>query len=81
MKCIECRKKINVLDDKCPYCGANQYDDVPTRESTSVQLRRGKKEKKPIFSEEECLIYGIHPKVELYRKTMELNILSKDYSS
>lgn len=39
----------------------------------------GKKQKQLIFSEEECFLYGIHPDDELYRKTMELNILSKDY--
>lgn len=38
-----------------------------------------KKQKQPIFSEEECFLYGIHPNDEMYRKTMELNILSKDY--
>lgn len=38
-----------------------------------------KKEKQPMFSEEECFLYGIHPKDEMYRKTMELDILSKNY--
>jgi len=79
MKCIECRKKINVLDDKCPYCGANQYDDIPVKEPVMIQFRRGKTEKTPLFSEEECLVYGIHPNDEMYRKTMELNVLSKNY--
>ena len=40
-----------------------------------------KKEKQPIFSEEECFLYGIHPKDETYRKTMELDILSKNYKA
>ena len=39
----------------------------------------GKKQKQSIFSEEECFLYGIHPDDEMYRKTMELNILSKNY--
>ena len=39
----------------------------------------GKRKKKPMFSEEECFIYGIHPNDETYRKTMELDILSKNY--
>ena len=38
-----------------------------------------RKEKQPIFSEEECFLYGIHPDDEMYRKTMELDILSKNY--
>ena len=39
----------------------------------------GKKQKQPMFSEEECFLYGIHPDDEMYRKTMELDILSKNY--
>lgn len=38
-----------------------------------------KETKEPIFSEEECFLYGIHPNDEMYRKTMELDILSKNY--
>lgn len=38
-----------------------------------------KVEKEPMFSEEECFLYGIHPDDEMYRKTMELDILSKNY--
>ena len=39
----------------------------------------GKKEKQPMFSKEERFLYGIHPNDEMYRKTMELDILSKNY--
>lgn len=78
MKCIDCGNKIGVLDEKCPYCGAEQYDDEP---AANVQSTRVKAEwsKQPVFSEEECLIYGIHPDDEMYRKTMELNVLAKKY--
>ena len=41
--------------------------------------RKQKNEKKPIFSEEECFLYGIHPDDETYRKTIELDILYKNY--
>lgn len=79
MKCIDCRKKIGVMDEKCPYCGAIQYDDKPVKEPI-INISRTKRERKGRpFSEEECLVYGIHPDDELYRKTMELNILSKSY--
>lgn len=48
------------------------------------QKKRSKKERQkkqipPIFSEEECFLYGIHPDDEMYRKVMELNILTKNY--
>lgn len=78
MKCIDCGKKIGALDEKCPYCGAEQYDDEPV---VNVQSTRTKPKgsKRPVFSEEECLVYGIHPDDELYRKTIELNVLSRNY--
>lgn len=38
-----------------------------------------KKQKQPMFSEEESFLYGIHPNDEIYRKTMELDVLSKNY--
>ena len=79
MKCIECRKKIGVLDDKCPYCGAIQYDDEPAKESKAVMVMQKNEKKIPVFSEEECYLYGIHPNDEMYQKTMELDILSKNY--
>lgn len=79
MKCIECRKPIGILDEKCPYCGAMQYDDEPAKEPVVIEARKKNKRKELLFSEEEGFLYGIHPDDEMYRKTMELNILSKDY--
>lgn len=76
MKCIECGRKIGILDEECPYCGAKQYDDTtPPRSSAPIW----KRSKEPVYTEEECLIYGIHPDDELYRKTLELNVLGKNY--
>ena len=49
----------------------------PSAEETKRE--EPQKAKKQIFSEEECFLYGIHPDDEMYRKTMELNILSKNY--
>lgn len=69
-ECLYCEKKIGLFDEVCPYCGEAQYDEV---------ANGNRKIKNPIFSEEECLIYGIHPDDEMYRKTMELNVLSKKY--
>lgn len=78
MKCIDCGKKIGALDERCPYCSTEQYDDEP---AANVQIARTKlkRNKQSVFSEEECLIYGIHPDDETYRKTMELNVLAKKY--
>lgn len=79
MKCIECKKIINVLDEKCPYCGAEQYDDVPRKEPVRGQIQKREKHTEALFSEEECFLYGIHPDDEMYRKIMEMSILSKNY--
>lgn len=78
MKCIDCGKKIGILDEKCPYCSTEQYDEEITENVPSKGIRQ-KHNKQSVFSEEECLIYGIHPDDEMYRKTMELNVLSKKY--
>jgi hypothetical protein len=70
-------------NEYCPYCGRNRRlkrnaTEVKTTMPTFSRAKE-KKEKQPIFSEEECFLYGIHPDDELYRKFMELDILSKDY--
>ena len=82
--CTKCYKNMG---DKqyCPFCGAHRLGDMAMEngEAKSVLARffgrKPKKEKTPMFSEEECLVYGIHPKDETYRKTIELNVLSKNY--
>lgn len=83
VKCFECRKEIDILADVCPFCGEVQFDDEQDVEMLHMKpFQKEKKTKKgilPVFSEEECFIMGIHPDDELYRKTMELNILSKNY--
>ena len=47
--------------------------------STNQKKIKQRKEKQPTFSQEECFLYGIHPKDKIYRKTMELDILRKNY--
>lgn len=81
-ECLYCEKKIGLFDEVCPYCGEAQYDEVANGNRKILKpqgVSRERKIKNPIFSEEECLIYGIHPDDEMYRKTMELNVLSKKY--
>lgn len=46
---------------------------------SGIFQKKPKKTKGPIFTKEECFLYGIHPDDETYRKTMELDILSKNY--
>lgn len=41
--------------------------------------RKHRESVEPIFSKEERFVYGIHPDDKMYRKTMELDILSKNY--
>lgn len=82
--CYGCDENIG---DKeyCPYCGMHRSGDKPMskQEATTVLAKffgkKPKAEKQAMFSEEECLVYSIHPNDEMYRKIMELNVLSKNY--
>lgn len=82
--CLKCYKNMG---DKeiCPHCGAHRLGDMAMskKEAESVLAkffgRKPKREKQPMFSKEERFLYGVHPNDEMYRKTMELDILSKDY--
>lgn len=85
--CYECQENIGD-NEYCPYCGTHRFgkDFVMDENGAKSILKKffgskPKKEKQPIFSEEECFLYGIHPKDEMYRKTMELDILSKNYKA
>ena len=90
--CLLCGKPIGMWDKVCKYCGEHQFGEndeyypdensyrkaqallASPRNATSV-----KKEKHPIFTEEEAFLMGIHPQDAFFRKTMELDILGKDY--
>lgn len=82
--CYGCQEDIGD-NEYCPYCGMHRSgEDVrqtvkPNKIVPNFFGKKQKKEKQPIFSEEECFLYGIHPDDKLYRKFMELDILSKDY--
>lgn len=87
-ECLQCGKSIGMWDKQCKYCGTPQYGT--NNEFYPGRSLRGKlkeilgkpslRTKEPIFSEEEAFLYGIHPNDEMYRKTMELDILSKNYN-
>lgn len=82
--CPKCFKNMGD-NEYCPFCGSHRMGDMTMsqKESDSVLKRffgnKPMKEKQSMFSEEECLVYSIHPKDVMYRKTMELDILSKNY--
>lgn len=82
--CLDCIKDIGD-SEYCPYCGKHRMGDLAMSEKEAKGVlakffgRKPKKAKQLMFSEEECLLYGIHPNDEMYRKTMELNVLSKNY--
>lgn len=82
--CLECYKDMGD-NQYCPHCGAHRLGDMAMSEQEAKSVlknffgRKPRKQRQPIFSKEECFIYGIHPDDELYRKTMELEILSNDY--
>ena len=69
----------------CPHCGAHRLGAMAMSKKQSEGAlarfwgKRQKEIKQPIFSKEESFLYGIHSNDEMYRKTMELDILSKNY--
>ena len=82
--CYGCDENIGD-NEYCPHCGMHRSGDKPMSEKEVKAVlnrtlgKNSKKEKISIFSEEECFLYGIHPDDEMYRKTMELEVLSKNY--
>lgn len=91
--CLQCSKKIGMFDKQCKYCGTNQYgennefypDEKAMKQvakmfgATVISQARPKKQKYQGLTAEEQLITGIHPDDEMYRKTLEMEVLSKNY--
>lgn len=81
--CYGCQEDIGD-SEYCPYCGLHRTGEKDARSAkpkgiAGVLKKRTRKTNPPVLSEEECLLYGIHPKDEMYRKTMELDVLSRNY--
>ena len=82
--CYGCDEDIGD-NEYCPYCGMHRSGDdaMDEQEARAVLAqfapKRTKKEKQPIFTEEEAFLMGIHSQDAFFRKTMELDILGKDY--
>lgn len=77
--CLDCSEKLNNDVNICPKCGFNYSEFMRTGIERLKQKKKKRVDKLPIFSEEECFLMGIHPDDEMYRKIMELDILTKNY--
>ena len=91
--CLQCSKKIGTFDKVCRYCGEHQYGEndeyYPDEESmkhatkilgmSTISQTRPIKQKYQGLTAAEQLITGIHPDDEMYRKTLELEVLAKNY--
>lgn len=82
--CIDCGKEMKSCFEICPHCGYNQQEYIncgtgtvePKKERV---IKREKKVKEPMFTEEQAFMMHIHPDDKTYRDIMRMNILSKDY--
>lgn len=84
--CFGCGKNIG-SKERCPYCGMHRSGEEPMseKEAHDVLTRNGyftndtkKKEKKPMFSDEEILAFGLYPKDKGYKASLIMRILGKD---
>lgn len=80
-KCWMCGKRIVPSTSMCPYCGfdENSFEKDALGTTSKVDVVKIKKEKEPMFTQEQAFMMHIHPDDELYHKFMELDILSKNY--
>lgn len=90
--CLLCGKKIGIWDKQCKYCGANQfgennefYPDEKAMQQAGALLNsrntvppKSKNERKG-FTVEEQFFFGLGPKDKMYRKGLEMEILTKNY--
>ena len=84
--CQKCYK--NMGDNQyCPYCGAHRLGDMAMSEEAAKDTLTGfwgrrqkvKKKSQPMFSDIECLMYGIYPDEEV-KKFLEYRVLTTDHS-
>ena len=92
--CLQCSATIGVFDKQCKYCGTNQFgennefypDEKMMRKAKKFwgsifSSKKKKKEKSTGLSVEQQFIMGIHPNDEMYRRTLEFEILTKNYKN
>ena len=74
--CLNCGEEIDVLVDKCPYCGFDYIEFMGIDFNKKINLKKLKqkekyvKEKKSMFSNAEALCMGIYPKDEAYKMSI-----------
>ncbi|MBQ8212252.1 MAG: hypothetical protein IJZ27_06970 [Treponema sp.] len=90
--CLLCGKKIGMWDKQCKYCGANQFGEnnefypdekavqqagalLNSRNTVSPKIQKRRKG----FTVEEQFFFGLGPKDKMYRKGLEMEILTKNY--
>lgn len=72
--CLQCGKKINTNDKKCPFCGENQYENDLYLSKMGKKI---KKRKRRGFEDEEILALGLYPKGECYKMSLISRILGR----
>ncbi len=85
MFCLKCGKEIK-NNRICPYCGREQYRE-PNQEAyreaeqllarMNVPPKKEKREKRPMFTDEERLAIGLYPDDEGYKMSLIAKITGK----
>ena len=90
--CLKCGKLIPRFDRTCQYCGKNQFGENNEHYPDEKMMRKAKKFWSSVFSRqkkkktkntglsvEQQFIMGVHPDDEMYRRTLEHEILTRNY--
>ena len=90
--CLLCGKKIGIWDKQCKYCGANQFgennelypDEKAMKQAGDLLNSRNtvppkSKNEQKGFTVEEQFFFGLGPKDKMYKKGLEMEILTKNY--
>lgn len=84
-ECLLCGKEIDMWDEKCPYCGENQFGEKNEYYPTALHCAKAKKilnkkqiktrKKKKVFTDTEKLMFGLYPKA--YKNILKLKVFGK----
>ena len=77
--CLDCGEEIDVLVDKCPYCGFDYIEFYKSKKITKTNKKSSTKANKKarMFTDEEILALGLYPKDECYKMSLISRILGK----
>ena len=82
MRCLYCKKTLKLFDQYCLSCGKKVFDDDPAPKPVvyaNNNVPKRKRDIQPMFSDVECLMYGIYPDEEV-KKILEYRVLTTDHS-